>query len=116
MLVRTPPQLSSDIFDDVIVLSGGAAGLARLPEAIYTALHIPCGVADDPQTSVVLGCGIAVEDPGAYASLLDDGRKGFKRLEAIVYRSTPCFFRNRKRTGLFVLGEFSSFSVTIKTK
>ena len=44
------------------------------------ALHIPCGVADDPQTSVVLGCGIAVEDPGAYASLLDDGRKGFKRL------------------------------------
>ena len=61
-------------------LHGGAAGLARLPEAIYTALHIPCGVADDPQTSVVLGCGIAVEDPGAYASLLDDGRKGFKRL------------------------------------
>ena len=80
VLVRTPPQLASDIFDDGIVLSGGAAGLARLPEAIYTALHIPCGVADDPQTSVVLGCGIAVEDPGAYASLLDDGRKGFKRL------------------------------------
>ena len=80
VLVRTPPQLASDIFDDGIVLSGGAAGLARLPEAIYTSLHIPCGVADDPQTSVVLGCGIAVEDPGAYASLLDDGRKGFKRL------------------------------------
>ena len=80
VLVRTPPQLASDIFDDGIVLSGGAAGLARLPEAIYTALHIPCGVADDPQTSVVLGCGIAVEAPGAYASLLDDGRKGFKRL------------------------------------
>lgn len=80
VLVRTPPQLASDIFDDGIVLSGGAAGLARLPEAIYTAVHIPCGVADDPQTSVVLGCGIAVEDPGAYASLLDDGRKGFKRL------------------------------------
>lgn len=50
VLVRTPPQLASDIFDDGIVLSGGAAGLARLPEAIYTALHIPCGVADDPQT------------------------------------------------------------------
>ena len=62
-------------------LSGGAAGLARLPEAIYTALHIPCGVADDPQTSVVLGCGIAVEDPGAYClPCFDDGRKGFKRL------------------------------------
>lgn len=80
VLVRTPPQLAADIFDDGIVLSGGAAGLARLPEAIYNALHIPCGVADDPQLSVVLGCGLAAEDTNAYAGLLDDGRKGFKRI------------------------------------
>lgn len=80
VLVRTPPQLAADIFDDGIVLSGGAAGLARLPEAIYNALHIPCGVADDPQLSVVLGCGAAAEDTSAYAGLLDDGRKGFKRI------------------------------------
>ena len=66
------------VLDDYNAKAG--TNFALLPEAIYTALHIPCGVADDPQTSVVLGCGIAVEDPGAYASLLDDGRKGFKRL------------------------------------
>lgn len=80
VLMRTPPQLAADIFDDGIVLSGGAAGLSRLPEAIFSALHIPCGVADDPHLSVVLGCGLAAEDPNAFAALLDDGRKGFKRL------------------------------------
>ena len=86
-LPRTQEIHAAEIYealkDPVAALIGSiqdVLGLARLPEAIYTALHIPCGVADDPQTSVVLGCGIAVEDPGAYASLLDDGRKGFKRL------------------------------------
>lgn len=80
VLVRTPPQLAADIFEDGIILTGGAAGLARLPDAIFSALHIPCGVADDPQTSVVLGCGLAAEDPARYASVLNDGRHGFKRL------------------------------------
>ncbi len=80
VLVRTPPQLAADIFEDGIILTGGAAALGRLPDAIYAALHIPCGVADDPQTSIVLGCGQAAEDPARYAGMLNDGRQGFKRL------------------------------------
>ncbi len=60
VLRDTPPQLASDINDDGIVLTGGAAALTGLPEAIYNALHIPCGVAGDPQTSVVMGCAAAM--------------------------------------------------------
>lgn len=79
VLERTPPQLASDIFEDGIVLTGGAASLAGLPDAIYNELHIPCGVADDPQTSVVLGCGRALDNPRAYKSVLSDSRHGRMR-------------------------------------
>jgi rod shape-determining protein MreB len=75
VIERTPPQLASDIFEDGIVLTGGAASLAGLPEAIYNELHIPCGVADDPQTSVVLGCGRALDNLNAYKSVLSDSRR-----------------------------------------
>ena len=78
VLERTPPQLASDIFEDGIVLTGGAASLAGLPEAIYNELHIPCGVADDPQTSVVLGCGRALDNPHTYKNVLSDSRRGMR--------------------------------------
>ena len=112
--MRTPPQLASDIFDDGIVLSGGAAGLARLPEAIYTALHIPCGVADDPQTSVVLGCGIAVEDPGAYAPCSTTAARvssACKQLQS----NAPRVFPEPERHGALFCGKgFVIPCVTIK--
>ena len=74
VLERTPPQLASDIFDDGIIFSGGASALSGLCEAIYDVLHVPCGVADDPQTCVVTGCGRAVEDPTGLKDLLSDKR------------------------------------------
>ena len=79
VIERTPPQLASDIFEDGIVFSGGAAALNGLSEAIYGALKIPCGVADDPQTSVVMGCGRALEDLAGMKHLLGDGRRGWNR-------------------------------------
>ncbi len=75
VLRHTPPQLASDISEDGIVLTGGAAALSGLPEAIYAALHIPCGVAKDPQTTVVMGCGIALDNPRKYQAILNDGRR-----------------------------------------
>lgn len=56
VIERTPPQLASDVFSEGIILTGGAALLNGLPEAIYTVLGIPCGVADDPQACVAIGC------------------------------------------------------------
>ena len=74
VLERTPPQLMSDVFEEGIVLTGGAAQLNGLPDAIYQVLDIPCGLADDPQTSVVMGCGRALEDTAAMREFLGDGR------------------------------------------
>lgn len=79
VIERTPPQLASDIFEDGIVFSGGAAALSGLSEAVYASLKVPCGVADDPQTSVVMGCGLALEDLAGMKHLLGDGRRGWNR-------------------------------------
>lgn len=78
VLELTPAQLASDIFEDGIVLTGGAAALAGLPEAIYASLHAPCGVAEDPQTSIVLGCGRVLDNFNAHKNLLSDGRRGLR--------------------------------------
>jgi len=61
VLEETPPELAADIFDRGIVLSGGSAQLRGLDR--YIAMHtgVPAVVADDPQTSVVRGTGLALE-------------------------------------------------------
>jgi rod shape-determining protein MreB len=61
VLEETPPELAADIFDRGIVLSGGGALLRGLDR--YVAMHtgIPTVVAEDPQTSVVRGTGLALE-------------------------------------------------------
>jgi rod shape-determining protein MreB len=62
VLEETPPELAADIFDRGIVLSGGGALLRGLDR--YLAMHtgIPTVIADDPQTSVVRGTGLALEN------------------------------------------------------
>jgi len=62
VLEETPPELAADIFDRGIVLSGGGAQLRGLDR--YIAMHtgIPTVVANDPQTSVVRGTGLALEN------------------------------------------------------
>jgi rod shape-determining protein MreB len=62
VLEETPPELAADIFDRGIVLSGGGAQLRGLDR--YIAMHtgIPTAVANDPQTSVVRGTGLALEN------------------------------------------------------
>ncbi len=61
VLEETPPELAADIYDRGIVLTGGGAQLRGLDR--YLAMHtgIPAVVADDPQTSVVRGTGLALE-------------------------------------------------------
>jgi len=56
-LERTPPELSADIMDRGVVLAGGGALLRGLDQLIAkeTGLHVT--VAEDPLSSVVLGCG-----------------------------------------------------------
>ena len=76
VLERTPAELAADIFENGIFFTGGGSELPGLCEAVSEALKIPCTCADDPQTSVVMGCGQALEDPNL-GRFLDDGRRRF---------------------------------------
>jgi rod shape-determining protein MreB len=57
----TPPELTSDIFERGMLLSGGVAQLRGLPELLAKETKVPVHVANDPLTTVVRGTGIIVE-------------------------------------------------------
>jgi len=61
-LERTPPELSADIMDKGIVLSGGGALLLGLDERLREETGLPVVQAEDPLASVVLGTGKMLED------------------------------------------------------
>src|SRR5256712_7957539 len=61
VLEETPPELAADIFDRGIVLSGGGSQLRGLDRFLSMHTGITAVVADDPQTSVVRGTGLALE-------------------------------------------------------
>ncbi|MEO8098616.1 MAG: rod shape-determining protein, partial [Acidobacteriota bacterium] len=56
-LERTPPELSADISDRGIVLTGGGALLKNLDKRIRQETGLPVSIAEDPLASVVLGTG-----------------------------------------------------------
>ena len=61
-LERTPPELSADISDRGIVLTGGGALVKNLDKRIREETGLPVSVADDPLASVVLGTGKMLSD------------------------------------------------------
>jgi rod shape-determining protein MreB len=61
-LERTPPELSADISDRGIVLTGGGALILNLDKRIREETGLPVSVADDPLASVVLGTGKMLSD------------------------------------------------------
>lgn len=66
VLEETPPELSSDIIDRGIVLSGGTGKLRNLDKLLTYNIGVPVHVADDPLFCVVKGCGIAMENIDLY--------------------------------------------------
>jgi rod shape-determining protein MreB len=58
----TPPELSADIVDQGIVLTGGGALLKNLDKLLMQETGMPIIVADDPLSSVVLGSGRALDN------------------------------------------------------
>jgi rod shape-determining protein MreB and related proteins len=61
-LERTPPELSADIMDRGIVLSGGGALLRNLDQRLRDETGLPVVLAEDPLASVVLGTGRLLSD------------------------------------------------------
>ncbi len=60
-LERTPPELSSDIAERGIMLTGGGALLRDLDRLIAEETGLPVLIAEDPLTCVARGCGLALD-------------------------------------------------------
>lgn len=68
-LERTPPELSADILDRGVLITGGGALLKGLDERIRMETNLPVHVADDPLTAVVRGAGKALENMNKYSKV-----------------------------------------------
>ncbi|MCJ7579102.1 MAG: rod shape-determining protein [Candidatus Aminicenantes bacterium] len=61
-LEKTPPELSADIIDRGIVVTGGGALLKNIDKRIREETQLPVFITEDPLTSVVLGAGKMLDD------------------------------------------------------
>lgn len=66
VLHDTPPELSADVMDKGIIMSGGSSQLRNLDALIAEATGVPCYVADEPLLCVAKGTGIALENLDNY--------------------------------------------------
>ncbi|HEY6736207.1 MAG TPA: rod shape-determining protein, partial [Candidatus Saccharimonadia bacterium] len=66
VLEQTPPELSSDIIDRGMVLTGGGAMLANLDKMLTQVTGVPCVVAEEPLLCVARGTGIALDNLDEY--------------------------------------------------
>ena len=63
MLEETPPDLSGDIVENGIVLTGGGALIRGLDKYLSDIVKLPVYVAEEPLLCVAKGTGRAMEDP-----------------------------------------------------
>jgi rod shape-determining protein MreB len=61
VLEETPPELSSDIIDKGMVMSGGGSLLRNVDRLLTQVTGVPCHVAENPLNCVALGTGLALE-------------------------------------------------------
>ena len=62
VLEKTPPELSADIIDKGITLTGGGALIDGIALLLEKELEVPVYIADDPLTCVAIGTGILLEN------------------------------------------------------
>src|SRR3990167_3183366 len=62
VLHDTPPELSADVMDKGIIMSGGSSQLRNLDALVAEATGVACYVADEPLLCVAKGTGIALEN------------------------------------------------------
>lgn len=66
VLQKTPPELSADVIEKGMVLSGGSSLLRNIDHLLSRATGVPAYVADEAQLCVAKGTGIALENLEAY--------------------------------------------------
>lgn len=75
----TPPELTADIHERGILMTGGGALLRGIDQLIHEATEIPVRIADDPVTAVVRGTGILMEDNALLKEVVLPSARAAKR-------------------------------------
>src|SRR5574338_303371 len=70
VLEQTPPELSSDITDKGMVMTGGGSMLRNLDKLLTQVTGIPCHLAENALNSVAVGTGMALEHFGTFRKSL----------------------------------------------
>jgi rod shape-determining protein MreB and related proteins len=66
LLRETPPELSADIMDKGMIISGGGALLRNIDQLVSKTTGVPCFIADDPLTCVARGTGAVLDNLDVY--------------------------------------------------
>ncbi len=66
VLQDTPPELSADVMDKGMVLSGGSSQLRNIDKLLANAIGVPAYVADEPSLCVARGTGVALDHLESY--------------------------------------------------
>ncbi len=66
VLHDTPPELSADVMDKGMIMSGGSSQLRNLDELVAQATGVPTYMADEPLLCVAKGTGVALENLESY--------------------------------------------------
>jgi len=74
VLQETPPELSSDVIDRGMILSGGGALIRNLDKLLSQVTGVPCYVADDPLFCVAKGTGKILDNLDLYKKILISGK------------------------------------------
>jgi len=69
-LENTPPELSADLVDMGLVLTGGGALLKNIDKLITKETGLPVQIADDPLSCVAIGTGKAMEQEEIFSNML----------------------------------------------
>jgi len=74
-LERTPPELSADILDRGVMITGGGALLKGIDERIRMETNLPVHIAEDPLTAVVRGAGKSIDNLSRYSKVFIRNRR-----------------------------------------
>ena len=71
-LEKTPPELSADLVDMGLVLTGGGALLKNIDKLISKETGLPVIIAEDPLSCVAIGTGRALENEELFSTMLSE--------------------------------------------
>ena len=71
-LENTPPELSAELVDMGLILTGGGALLKNIDKLISKETGLPVQIADDPLSCVAVGTGKALEQEELFSTMLSE--------------------------------------------